>query len=856
MPGHFTHIYTARRVADNLRTGQFPDWPQAAALLKGRDPKSLGDIMFNWEKFTALGAIGPDLFYFCQDWNSNETLAVNSDRIMLALSTYYFIDSASEDDWEPLLAILAEADSQLAAFLRFLIRLQKIWADFVKGWNATVGPIVKDIDNLIDGLTGGILSQAGVLLDELKLALKTLAEEELTTFIDIFSKFDTCVQKGFGEQLFLWSDMSHYRRPSALCQAFVAQSDALAAKGMKDESEQFMAFALGYMTHLGTDTVAHSFVNEQCGGPYRNHPQRHHLIENHIDSFNYVQTAPGGRIANDPWGVTGEYPSVSSSALWFAVQMKPGDPRGVQRPPGPFASDDDRKTALDVDGEMPDWMSESIVQSMMACFKDPAEHPQILQGDAFQASIDQGLLTQIFQDVTGHGLDRPFTDLLNAIAPPPPFTVDRGFPLPWEVKAIYKLMYSYYRLVYNGTWELEKPRAPSFVIFPPASDVENLLQPPDLSGVDSSNPVVAVCELLVALFEWAVKTLEAAIQLVGDLIKMLASPFTYPIRLGLYELAMLVWDVITKMHEVMAHTGFFSPHPAALYDDGELRLPNEIDLPLITLGGTVDAAFRAALADVYDPFGNLDKNQGVIGVGHSINDPNYPFYPVLRYELDLNPDGTKKTDGIEFRRPWAWPNISVQQQPIGPDTFIFTPSETYDPNKSFGAGPPGPFKPLLPGPYPIGVQPDVFFRLNAPVDVEARSAYENCQTPWETDRLNVQFLQRREFSASPLGDCIPFSCHLIGQLANNTGYSTQFNLDSDRAFAYLTWDWVRDDKARPSVGVLGLTYQPPVEPPEAAPGWAQGANPLLLRYKDPPPQPQANAPAAAGLNAAEGVRHG
>jgi len=29
MPGHFTHIYTARRVADHLMTGHFPDWPNA-----------------------------------------------------------------------------------------------------------------------------------------------------------------------------------------------------------------------------------------------------------------------------------------------------------------------------------------------------------------------------------------------------------------------------------------------------------------------------------------------------------------------------------------------------------------------------------------------------------------------------------------------------------------------------------------------------------------------------------------------------------------------------------------------------------------------------------------------------------
>jgi hypothetical protein len=835
MPGHFTHLYTARRVSDHLLRGEFPDWPGGAALLKGRDPKKLGKIMRDWEKFTAIGAIGPDLFYFFQDWNSKEVLAAASDKIMLALSTYYYIDAASEQGWDPLLAILAEADSQLADFLRFLIKLQKIWDDFVAGWNATVGPIVSDIDNLIDGLTGGILSQAGVLLDELKVALKTLAEEELTTFADIFTAFDTCVQKGFGEKLFLWSDMSHYRRPSALCQSFVWQVDQLRKQGMPVEAEQFMAFTLGYMTHLGTDTVGHSFVNEQCGGPYRNHPQRHHLIENHIDSFNYVQTGPGGKLTPDPWGVTDEYPSVSSSALWFAVQLTPDDPHGLQRPPGPFASDDDRKAALDKDGEMPDWMANSIVQAMIHCYQDPEEHPQILMGDEFQSSIDEGLLTRIFKDLTGHGLDQPFDDLLKAIAPPPPFKVPRGFPLPWEIKAMYKLMYSYYRLVYNGSWELQKPQAPSFVIFPPASDVENLLQPPDLSGVNSSNPLVDVCQLLAALFEWAVKTLEAAIQLLGDLIKMVTSPFTYLIRLGLYELAMLVWDVITKMHEVMAHTGFFSPHPAAFYDDGELRLPNEIDLPLITLGGTVDSAFRAALASAFDPFGNLDKDQDVIGVGHRVDDPNYPYYPVLRYDLDTS------WEGMEYKRPWAWPNFSQAQVSGGPDALIATPTETYDPQKSFGSGPPGAFKPLAPGPYPIGTQPDVLFRLDAPVDPKARAAYENAQTPWDTDQLNARLLHGREGGFSPLGDCIPFSCHLIGQLANDTGYSTQFNLDSDRAFAYLTWDWVRQDVQVP--GVLGITYSPPVVPPEGVDAndtwaagqiWKKGADSLLLVYKDPP----------------------
>src|SRR5262245_40871371 len=685
--------------------------------------------MRDYEKFTAIGAIGPDLFYFSQDYNGLP-LGPVSDELMLTLAVYYFFDTAKEEDWEPLLIILDQVNATMAALIRFLIKLQKIWQDFVDGWNATIGPIVADIENLADALTGGVLSEFGDVLEELKLALKMIAEEELLTFVDIFSFFDTCVQKGFDEKLFLWSDMSHYRRPSALCQALVKQAEALAAAGEKEHSEQFLAFALGYMTHLGTDTVAHAFVNEQCGGPFRNHPQRHHLIENHIDAWNYRETQAGGKLTPDPWGHSDTYPEVSMAALWFDVQLTPDDPGGVQRP-DPLPDDPDaRKQALDVDGEMPDWMAESIVLALMDCFQDPAEHPHIYQGDAFQTSIDDNLLTKLIEQVTGSAPDRPLPELLDDIAAAPPFPVRNGFPLPWQVKTIYKIMYSFYRLTYNGTWELEKPKKPDVVIFPPAKDVSDLLQPPDLSGIDPTNPIDDVCGLLIALLEWAVKELGAAIKIVEDLIEMVTSPISYPIRLGLYELAMTVWDVVMRTHEVLAHTGYVSPHAEQRYPDGELRLPNEIDEPLVTLGGTVDAAFLAALAAAFDPFGNLDKDQGAIGAGHSVSDRDYPYYPVLRFHAD----GT--TENWEFHRPWAWPSVSRVERPGMSDTTKPTPTETYNPFRSFGEGPDQAYKPLRAGPYPVGTQPDVFFRLDAPVDAEARAAYEQAQTPWDTDQLN------------------------------------------------------------------------------------------------------------------------
>jgi hypothetical protein len=826
VPGHFTHIYTARRVSDHLLHGKFPDWPKGAV----RDPRTCGEVMRDYEKFTAIGAIGPDLFYFSQDYNTLP-IGPRSDELMLAIAVYYFFDTAKEEDWEPLLIILEQVNATLAALIRFLIKLQKIWQEFVDGWNATIGPIVADIDNLADALTGGVLSEFGVVLDELKLALKTIAEEELLTFVDIFTKFDTCVQKGFDEKLFLWSDMSHYRRPSALCQALVRQVDALAEAGKEEESKQFLAFTLGYMTHLGTDTVAHSFVNEQCGGPFRNHPQRHHLIENHIDAWNYRETMPGGRLTPDPWGHSDTYPDLSMGALWFDVQLTPDDPHGLQRP-DPLPDDPDaRKDALDKDGELPDWMAESFVLALMDCFDDPNEHPHIYGGSDFQSAIDDGLLTQLIEQVTGSGPDKPLPELLEDIAPKPPFTVPNGFPLPWQVKTIYKLMYSFYRLMYNGTWELEKPKKPDVVIFPPASDVSNLLQPPDLSGIDPTNPIDDTCGLIVALFEWAIKEIGAAGKLVEDLIEMIASPASYPIRLGLYELAMMVWDVVMRTHEILAHTGYLSPHAEQFYPDGELRLPNEIDEPLVTLGGTVDAAFRAALAAAFDPLGNLDTNPDVIGTGHSVSDSHYPYYPVLRFRANGD------IDDWEFHRPWAWPSLSQVERPGMKDTTTDTPTETYDPQLSFGEGPPGVYTPLRAGPYPVGTMPDRFFRLDRPVVTETRAEYEHAQTPYDTDQLNEQYLSPRRLGDSPLGDPVPFSCYLIGQLANDTGYSTQFNLDSDRAFAYLTWDWIRngpDVEQRPYDGFPGMTYATPVVPPRLDPrGW-NPATPLRLQYKDKP----------------------
>ena len=221
----------------------------------------------------------------------------------------------------------------------------------------------------------------------------------------------------------------------------------------------------------------------------------------------------------------------------------------------------------------------------------------------------------------------------------------------------------------------------------------------------------------------------------------------------------------------------------------------------------------------------------------------------------------------EFRRPWAYPFVSP-----GPNEHQYfpTPTELYDATKPGGdEQPDGTPLPdtmhLLPGPYPKGVRPDqVFFRTDQPVDPEVRASYESARTPRETDWLNQNHLFQGRMPTAPLGDPIPLSIYLIGRLANPTGYQTQFNLDSDRAYGYLTWDWIRNPEDRatndgilvPPAGLpIGLPtpvdYAAPDRWPLLSEDWDGPDVPMELEYVD---RPIAGVLRAGGLLAREGGR--
>ena len=82
----------------------------------------------------------------------------------------------------------------------------------------TIGPIVADITNLADALTGGVLSEFGVVLRGIETGVEDDRRGGSPHLADIFGTSTHACRRVTSEKLFLWSDMSHYRRPSALCQ--------------------------------------------------------------------------------------------------------------------------------------------------------------------------------------------------------------------------------------------------------------------------------------------------------------------------------------------------------------------------------------------------------------------------------------------------------------------------------------------------------------------------------------------------------------------------------------------------------------------------------------------------------------
>jgi hypothetical protein len=515
MPGSMVHISVMRAVAKRLATEGYA--PQKSDRIdpswKGADVKRLGEIMQERSNFAALGAIGPDLFFFLPDFRDTKIGPVDI----------------------PLSSVLAN-------FVHYLLKLYDAVDPYVTKWEKYLGPISEDTQEEISRLTGGLSEVVGDVAGELSGILITALEDLATQNWDLFTFFSMGHNKGWDEQAFLWSDMLHYRRTGQFGRALWRSASAIDDQGQREKAQ---AYALGYMTHVGADVTGHAFVNAIAGGPFRLHWQRHHLVENHMDSFWYL------RDPNRP-GSSTQYPQFTESALYYDVAFDESDGSTVPRPGYPtghtLRENWERRRLLDIDSKLAEPIATLLHDAIKDVFYSNGVHPRILREED----------------------GRPTVEL---------------------IEETYRLLFSFLKLTTVDGFSHEPPAPPDVfpnLQFPTPSDPQE-----SAPGSDSgdSNWFDDLLDFLLSIINVLAYILEVAVYLATLPWAVLADLATYPIRIGLYySLELPLYHLLKAFRSALVMTGYFMP------------MDDEISLGLVTVGLPDAAVFQIVMADVGDVF--------------------------------------------------------------------------------------------------------------------------------------------------------------------------------------------------------------------------------------------------------------
>jgi hypothetical protein len=738
MPSWYVHMQAAAETMQRLHDGVPPGSPLTQA-----EADALFDAAHTNRNYLAAGALGPDLFFLLPDFHADLGKGLLA-LVDFALTTWKAIDE-----------------------------------NFITQWETWMSPVLDDANQLANGISGGMLGEVGEVLDLLGGSVNNLALGIASQMTDVFGLMSSGTQKGWEDSAFFWSDMFHYRRTYAFARKLY--ENALHADEMKvDPTEpsrvpKQQAFALGWMSHCATDVAGHPFTNAKCGGPYRTHWQRHHVIENHIDGRVYgLRHMPGDN-----------YGSLDTAALHFRLAFHKGatppDPAMPDDMPGPdwfpgsflypaYAEGDSaanvasRKQTFDMDTEdLPEHICELLKKTMQDIYTGPADDgsPRVLRWDPGKHEGDGG---------------RPTVQVL---------------------QEMFQVAFDYTKFVSSSGL------APRMPMEPPLITDHDLPRPPGLPA-DGMAPDLAnarpltLLDILLAILAFAIWIALVAAWLATIVLALLADLATWPIRELLYHLLVVpAWDLYMLCRMPLVLEGFLSPKPS------------EVSMGLVRLGLDEKGTIAQLRADVDSPTGfatlpdgtlltersGLDPTTRGADVGGFGLDPAYPRAEVTDVPppwFDKAPDDSTPVYS-EFVAPWRYPEHNMAGMRNGweaPRTHV--------------------------GPYLQGDLADVLMGGMPGLDT-ARRHFESAVTPADSEAASAQLLP---MAGANLGDPLDYGAYLVGQLTGHlatdangtTSYAANdaaaplpdFNLDADRGYAYQCWDYRRHAPSVPPTGHPGL----------------------------------------------------
>jgi hypothetical protein len=746
MPGWYLHLDIARNAIKTLERNQGAG-PVFTQL--GPSAASLTTIAEKYPAFTALGAIGPDIFFLLPD----------------------FMPGGGQMMWgaaQVVKKLYDELDPWIAAY-----------TDQFTAINANSSDI---LDNFTGGLSSTLANTISGAMGVIRNGLIVAA----STQYDVLGLLSSGVPKGYDEQAFFWSDMLHYRKTYEFASYLW---DAATALG----DERYQAFAMGWMTHLAADVTGHCFVNQKCGGPYRLHWQRHHLVENHMDAHVY-----DSEYRDKPC-----YQDITRAAMHLWIAFDDTVPSQSHTNFLDFSPDDrptysngnltpdllDRRSKWDYDSEIPEDLATFVADCLKHVYGPATAPPDPCLGAWADHPTNLAALSEI------NGLPTGFLAC-------PAVNTD-GYPTACDIETTYWWLYEYMKKTTTDYYNFAPPTPPSVWLLhtltfpspPPPFTAPSIALPGSAtipgagpgtgagSGGGGGMTALDLFELLCAILAWIDYLIQIVVWFLSILPALLLAPLTYPLRELIYEYVLLpLYNVQMAFHWYLAMIGYVHPRQS------------EISPALTTLGegsGDIWAAVEAALLD---PLGGLVTPISISEPSGNDVDPTFPHEVIIGPPSSINPIysylsvpwfcGTSFTP-TGFLRPWSWPG-TISELPLAHGS-----------------------------PYGSGTDATALLG-GTPGSSSVRLALEGAVDEADTNSIVAAGLA----AGQHLGDPVDYTAYVIAQLTRDPsvkGTVANFNLDADRGYGYLCWDWVRshDHSGTPAAyGGFGYPrrYQAPERP--------------------------------------------
>jgi hypothetical protein len=749
MPGWYVHMEAAREITRRLLDGDLPEgFPATVA-----EARTLGQSCHTWRNYLAIGSLGPDLFYLLPDY-SDELGCVIRHVLEWVIDVWDVID-----------------------------------AQFVGKWEAWMGPIQANDAQLASQLTTGLSNQLASVLNDLSAAMNSAFGSLMTRMGDWFGLLTSGVPQGYGDDAFYWSDIFHYRRtyqfPYVLYQQAAAARETAASDRERSDADARMAFAVGWMSHCSTDVTGHPFTNAKAGGPYRDHWQRHHLVENHMDSQNYSAQNPGPC-----------YGERGTSALHFYVAFR-------SRDDAPYTMRDDGP-AYDYFASFPPY--------------DTSDNPTAAAARRSLFDLDSGGLPDLLVDALRSAMAEVYPDDgPKILTQDPQYTASGqdesdGRPNAEALAEMWRIVYAYLKISGSDGLSPLRPQPPGFLTghsFPtPPGGTYGVDDDPARGADVDDDSQFTLLDLVLALFGWIIYVGQVIVWLATVLPGLITDVTTFPARaVNYWAVQVPAWYLYLLARRALVMSGFLTPKP------------EEIDPGLTTLGSSsgpfsIAMALDSPLGDAQPPFTVTEPSGRASDTDATALDPDYPRNivrdnpaDVLAVDLTSLAHGPLRYagDGQTSYRPTEW--LAPWRYPASNQAGLPVPRE--------GAG-------TMVGPYVVGDQSTVL--LPGPGgDSAARSQLELCTTPEETARVLDTLLP----AGRNLGGPVDYGLYLIGRMMTGKPGDfvvPDFNLDADRGYGWRCWDWDRHSegpkqewKCAPSLTPTpqsDFSYRQPCTPPQ------------------------------------------